>query len=648
MTKAEFIAAFDALLGGRRDCFAEGYPSPDNPTKYRWVHRDDPVTPAVFTSHLMGDVAIALYQLDVADEVSWIAMDFDGDRDQDDPFAQAYAEARAQQAAFTAVGVLTHLERSRSGAGVHLWGFLETPVPARIARAALFPYVRDGATVDKLYPVQTKLTAAKPVGNHLALPFFGKAVKHGNSSFLADDGTALSPRDALPYLHQHRIPASLLEELARQHPTAGLPSSEGGEGVALLAADVAAEPTGFLKLISSYGCSFVRYVVKERATLREPLWYAGLQIATQYANGRRIAHAISEGHPGYDPHQTNQKFDHALTQPRIGCQWIHQHYPHLACRSCPMKAPHWKARKTLLEIATTDTTGLQRVGSGAADLERIRDYDRGQRSSGVTWGLRALDDVMRMRSSEYVIFGARPSMGKTAFILDRAISLASRDIPAFLFSAETGELGIRDRLLANLADVDSRLLRGEGARRLYPTEWTRLEAAAARLADLPLYVDYATQDPDQMLATIEQALLDSRVPIDSPFVTFFDYLQFGMKAAGESKFEAVSRLSLQFKYLAKVSERPTVVLSQLRREDEGEDGDMTSLRDSGNIEQDADTIMLLSGERIEGGTVPRRIKIPKQRDGVANMTVPVRLQQATGRFEDLAAVQVENPFGDEQ
>lgn len=247
-------------------------------------------------------------------------------------------------------------------------------------------------------------------------------------------------------------------------------------------------------------------------------------------------------------------------------------------------------------------------------------------------------------------------MGKTQFMVHSTVATSRAGIRTFAFSAETGEIAYRDRCLGHVARVDTRLLRGERrdqGRRLRMDEWARLEAASDELKRLPLFIEYTSLDPNDVLAQIEAGLLSERAGLHEPFVVWYDYLQYGaLLQPGSNEYERVSQASAGFKFVAQITNQPMVTLVQLKRTAEGaEDASLTDFRDSGRIEQDHNTSLIIGGERVEGDKAPRWVKIVKQKDSESNITVPMLLTQLWGEWTYPAADRkpaTESIFGSEE
>jgi replicative DNA helicase len=226
------------------------------------------------------------------------------------------------------------------------------------------------------------------------------------------------------------------------------------------------------------------------------------------------------------------------------------------------------------------------------------------------------------------------------------VSLAERGVPALVFSAETGREGLEERLLARVSGVDSRAIRGEriwagNPMPLTADEERAVDQAAERLHRLPLYAHYSASQPDLIINLIEDTVLRERLNLGAPMVIFMDYLQFGSLDVdgGLTEYEKLSRLSMEFKYLAKVLRQPVVIFSQLKREKESDDEPQINwFKGTGRIEADADVAMILTGERTPGAIAKRKLSIVKQREGEAGISIDLLLHQTIAKFEPAPTV----------
>lgn len=642
------------LFRGRGDVYAKAFLKDGGAGKVGYVLVKEPLTERLIEQHLAGHVLLGQYQLFPDSTVCWFALDFDDNGDA----GAVYGQAVEQLEAFQAAGLQVYLEQSRSGTGCHVWGFFDGPIPAYLVRKALKPLLVDASSFDRLYPVQTTVSETRPYGNLIALPFFaasaddgwksqlGAGVPGGASVFL--DPTTLEPIDPTVFVENVRFNNQyIIQELADNAPVeavAGASVYEERDVVPYGETETKGRPrkpiNGVVKLVSDYGCQFMAHAFLNRKTLSEPMWYAALQQLTCFENGREAAHLLSRDYPGYTSQETDTKYTQALRHPPVGCAYIKEHFPNLACKSCSGKAPYYVGDQTLAELAK-ETTEPMIHSDYKTSLDRMRRRNRGEMPTGAMWGIAGLDQITRLRPKELTVVGAHPSLGKTALMVDAAVSLAERGVPALVFSAETGQEGLEERFLARMSGVDSRAIRGErlwGGRLMPLTvdEERAVEDAATRLAGLPLYTHYSASQPDRIVNLIEDTILREQLSLGDPLVIFMDYLQFGSLdvAAGHSEYEKLSLLSAEFKYMAKVLRQPVVIFSQLKREKEADDDPQINwFKGTGRIESDADVAMILTGERTPGAIAKRKLTIVKQREGEAGVSIELLLHQTVARFE---------------
>jgi hypothetical protein len=647
------------LFRGRGDVYAKAFVKEGHPGKVGYSLVKEPMSLDLLEAHLAGRVLLGQYQLLPDSTVYWFALDFDDDGDK----GAVYEQALRQLEAFQEAGLQTYLEQSRSGTGCHVWGFFDTPVPAVEVRAALKPLLVDASSFDRLYPVQTTVSETRPYGNLIALPFFGAqapggwsspfgpGVPGGASVFLNTD--TLEPigpevfTSVVRYNNRY-----VIEELAANapvEPTMSVTRNESYEPVPYGETNPAGRPekpyNGVLKLISDYGCQFMSHAFMNRTKLPEPMWYAALQQLTCYQNGRDAAHMISCEYPGYTEEETDAKYTQALRHPPVGCRYIQEHFPELACKGCSGRAPYQIGSKPLASLAK-ETTEPMLHSDYKVSLDRMRRRNRGEMPVGALWGTAGLDQYTRLRPKELTVVGALPSIGKTSLLVDAAVSLAERGVPALVFSAETGREGLEERMLARVSGVDSRAIRGERtwAGSIMPLtvdEERSVEAAAEKLHRLPLYTHYSASQPDLIVNLIEDTILRERLNLGAPLVIFMDYLQFGSLdvAGGMTEYDKLSRLSMEFKYLAKVLRQPVVIFSQLKREKESDDEPQINwFKGTGRIEADADVAMILTGDRTPGAVAKRKLSIVKQREGEAGISIDLLLHQTVSRFEPAPSI----------
>jgi len=249
-------------------------------------------------------------------------------------------------------------------------------------------------------------------------------------------------------------------------------------------------------------------------------------------------------------------------------------------------------------------------------------HDRGKRVTGLETGFRKFDDMTRgLQPSDLIIIAARPSMGKTSFALDIARRISIHDNKSVgLFSLEMSGQALAMRLICSEADVDAHKLQAGFATR---EEWSRLAVSLGKLANAPLFID-----DTPAISVTEMRAKARRLQAERGLdLLVVDYLQL---MAGRGRFEnrtqEISTISRGLKGLAKELRVPLIAISQLNRspeEREGGEPRLSDLRESGQIEQDADLVAFLYSEKSQKGKHRehdgpegiRKLLIAKQRNG---------------------------------
>jgi replicative DNA helicase len=264
--------------------------------------------------------------------------------------------------------------------------------------------------------------------------------------------------------------------------------------------------------------------------------------------------------------------------------------------------------------------------------------------TGVATGFLDLDELTGgFQKGDLVIVAARPSMGKTAFVTGVALQAAiAHRVPVALFSLEMSKEQLVQRMLCTEALVDlGRLLRG----RLTDDDYVQLAQAAGHLNTAPIWVD-----DSGTLTVLEMRAKARRLKADQPDLglVVVDYIQLmGVAAAAENRQQEVSAISRGLKALAKELGVPIIALSQLSRAPEQRSDhrpQLSDLRESGSLEQDADLVMFLyrpeyyvtSQDAREKDLVGRaELIIGKQRNGPTG-SVDLFFRKECTRFEPLS------------
>jgi replicative DNA helicase len=272
-------------------------------------------------------------------------------------------------------------------------------------------------------------------------------------------------------------------------------------------------------------------------------------------------------------------------------------------------------------------------------LEKI--FSEGRRITGLTTGYPGLDnETAGLQPSELIILAARPSMGKTALALNISENVALRlRAPVAVFSLEMSKESLLLRLLASEARVDAHKFRTGHMNR---DDWGKVTGALTNLADAPLWIDDSASSTVMEIGAKARRLKRDR----GLSLLVVDYLQLVVPThmgRGTNRQEEVSSISRGLKGLAKELKVPVLVLSQLTRAPERDDRkpQLSDLRESGAIEQDADVVLFINRPNFYKTDLPEEDRakaeliIAKQRNGPTGSMNFVFLARHT-RFEEAA------------
>ncbi len=226
--------------------------------------------------------------------------------------------------------------------------------------------------------------------------------------------------------------------------------------------------------------------------------------------------------------------------------------------------------------------------------ERAERADRDEAYLGISTGFKDLDDLLGgYQKSDLIIIAARPSVGKTSLALDmmRHAAMVEKKTVAF-FSLEMSQTQIMDRLLGMQSGIPFWEIR---TGRLSDKKFMKLADTMGELADANLYIDdQAGQHINSIRTKARRLVLEKGLDI-----IFVDYLQLMHGSNKESRTLEVGEISQGLKNIAKELNVPVVALSQLSRAIEQRQGrrpQLSDLRESGSIEQDADVVMFIDRE----------------------------------------------------
>ena len=287
------------------------------------------------------------------------------------------------------------------------------------------------------------------------------------------------------------------------------------------------------------------------------------------------------------------------------------------------------------------------VKESFATIEKL--FNKKEAVTGVASGFKELDRMTAgFQPSDLIIIAGRPSMGKTAFCLDIAEYAAiGNKIPVAIFSLEMSKEQLVIRMLCSQANVEGTRLR---TGYLNESDWPKLTIAAGNLSESPIYIDDTAA-----LSVLELRAKARRLKSDYGLgMVIVDYLQLMKgRARVESRQQEISEISRSLKALAKELNIPVIAVSQLSRKTEERTGNrpqLSDLRESGAIEQDADLILFIYRDEVYNRDPdnPNRGKaeviIGKQRNGPIGKIDLAFLDKFT-TFKDLYKGETENTYG---
>lgn len=273
--------------------------------------------------------------------------------------------------------------------------------------------------------------------------------------------------------------------------------------------------------------------------------------------------------------------------------------------------------------------------------------EAGKREDGLSGVPSGFTDLDRMTSgwqrSDLVIVAARPSMGKTAFVLSMARQMAvDHKAPVAFFSLEMSSIQLVNRLIVAESGISSEKIRNG---KLDPHEWTQLVVKIKDLTDAKIFID---DTPALSIFEFRAKCRRLKAQYDIGIIVI-DYLQLmtGPTETKGNREQEVSTISRSLKAIAKELNVPIIALSQLNRSVETRGGNkrpqLSDLRESGAIEQDADVVIFIHrpeyygfNEDEEGNSLLglAEIILAKHRNGAVG-DIKLRFQKEMARFSDL-------------
>lgn len=224
------------------------------------------------------------------------------------------------------------------------------------------------------------------------------------------------------------------------------------------------------------------------------------------------------------------------------------------------------------------------------------------------WPFPGFNDHLRVKPGRFIIVGAEPSVGKTAFAIQCGWHWAKGRKVGF-FSLETDKETLTERLISHLLSIPLHKLQ---ERNLSNEEWDKVCMAVEEITASHLEFVPAS---GMTTADIRAKILESGYQI-----IVIDYLQL-MRARGSSRYEQVTNISLDLHTIAQSLGVTVVALSQLSRSTDEHTPKNSDLRESGQLEQDADVILMMKLEKQSDPTGPRKVFVTKNKEGELFMSL---------------------------
>ena len=288
------------------------------------------------------------------------------------------------------------------------------------------------------------------------------------------------------------------------------------------------------------------------------------------------------------------------------------------------------AEKTVYEISNqADTSEMVKINSVIPDVMSKFDELTNDKSSlkGIKTGYKGLDNLINgLHPSDLMILAARPAVGKTSFAMNIVENVALQGYSCAVFSLEMGKEQITERILCSVAGVSM-----ENAKKgkMNKTEWLKIAKAKEKLSDAKIFIDdSAVIRPRELISKCRR--LKSRFGLDLVMVDYIGLMTPDKTRSSDSRQNEISDISRSLKILAKELNVPVLALSQLNRAVETRKGrpQLSDLRESGAIEQDADIVMFI--HRPDKGATEKELAEGKVQKNVAEILIGKHRSGPTG------------------
>jgi len=312
MDKKEKLSVYRELFRGRDDVFAVYWENMRGRKGYSPLKNDDggyqSLTDEILASHMRGDRLVGIYPIKTDNTVCMFAVDFDDHDGTRDAFRDVLCFWRHLDAR----GWDVYVERSKSGTGYHLWGFLEGDCPAWKIRGVLYSIIKDAglipeeasqqSTFDRIFPNQDMLKG-KGLGNLIALPLNGAHLRDGNTAFVTmPEGDSI--KDQFGFLKaMKKLTDDFINAEVADHDVVEPGNEARDEPIRQM------DRPGLARVIEN--CDFIKHCESSAESLPEPLWHGMIMNLASFDGSDDVIHKLSSPYSGYSADETNSKIDQA-------------------------------------------------------------------------------------------------------------------------------------------------------------------------------------------------------------------------------------------------------------------------------------------------------------------------------------------------
>lgn len=295
------------------------------------------------------------------------------------------------------------------------------------------------------------------------------------------------------------------------------------------------------------------------------------------------------------------------------------------------------AEKTVFDITKeNDTSTVVPVTDIIPDVIDMFDAVTKDKNAlrGASTGYREIDSMLNgIHNTDLMILAARPAVGKTSFALNilENVALADKDRVCLIFSLEMGKEQLVQRMLCSVANVSSQdATKGQ----LDKDKWLRLLAARKEIESSKIFIDDSSLiTPVEMLSKCRR-MKRKYGRLDFVVIDYLQLMTSGRRGSNDSRQNEISEVSRSLKILAKEINVPVLALSQLSRASEQQGGrrpQLSDLRESGAIEQDADIVMFI--HRPDRSASDKDLLEGKVKKNVAEIVIEKHRSGPTGTIE---------------